>query len=143
MAKEVMGILVVLGLALTMLMACAVSGRWELEEELVNMQGRSKVEVIHLDNSSLEHFTMKAKSRSYSLVIFFDVVQRREEREIHLDLLRTEFELVASAFIKNNRGQPLATKVFFCDIKFEQSYASHVGPGITNQRTWNRWSRTR
>lgn len=147
MAKEAMGVSVVVGFVLMLLMATAVRGRWEPEEEeeeLVNMQGRSKAGVIHLDDSSLERFAVKAKSRSYSLVIFFDAVQLREKPELRLDLLRTEFELVASAFINNNRGQPSANKVFFCDIEFGASQASfgklgvntlphirHVGPGNT------------
>merc|ERR1711915_242467 len=147
MAKKAMRVLAVV-MALMMLMATAVKGRWEWEEEeeeLVNLQSRSKAGVIHLDDSSLERFAVKAKSRSYSLIIFFDSVQHREKPELRLDLLRAEFELVASSFLKNNEGQPSATKVFFCDIEFGESQASfgkfgvntlphivHVGPGSSN-----------
>merc|ERR1711915_137705 len=148
MAKKAMGVLVG-GMALMILMATAVKGRWEWEkneeeEELVNLQARSKAGVIHLDDSSLERFAVKAESRSYSLIIFFDSVQHREKPELRLDLLRAEFELVASSFLKNNEGQPSATKVFLCDIEFVESQASfgkfgvntlphirHVGPGST------------
>merc|ERR1711915_844607 len=139
MAKKAMGVLVG-GMALMILMATAVKGRWEWEkneeeEELVNLQARSKAGVIHLDDSSLERFAVKAKSRSYSLIIFFDSVQHREKPELRLDLLRAEFELVASSFLKNNEGQPSATKVFFCDIEFGVNtlpHIVHVGPGSSN-----------
>ncbi|XP_043690137.1 probable dolichyl-diphosphooligosaccharide--protein glycosyltransferase subunit 3B [Telopea speciosissima] len=114
-------------------------------EELLSLQSRSKSGVIHLDDLSLRRFFTPANSRSYSLVIFFDAVQLHDKHELHLQELRTEFGLVASAFIKNNEDTPAQFKLFFCDIEFKESQSSfalfgvnalpqvrHVGPQIQN-----------
>ncbi|XP_010267747.1 PREDICTED: probable dolichyl-diphosphooligosaccharide--protein glycosyltransferase subunit 3B [Nelumbo nucifera] len=113
--------------------------------ELLRLQSRSKSGVIHLDDHSLDRFLTSAKSRSYSLVIFFDAVQLHDKHDLHLQDLLNEFGLVASAFIANNKDTPAQSKLFFCDIEFTESQSSfalfgikflphvrHVGPQIEN-----------
>ncbi|XP_043707145.1 probable dolichyl-diphosphooligosaccharide--protein glycosyltransferase subunit 3B [Telopea speciosissima] len=113
--------------------------------ELLRLQHRSKSGVIHLDDQSLKRFVTSAKSRSYSLVIFFDAAHLHDKHELHLQEIRAEFDLVASAFIKNNMDTPAHSKLFFCDIEFKESQSSfalfavntlphirHVGPQIQN-----------
>ncbi|XP_042505456.1 probable dolichyl-diphosphooligosaccharide--protein glycosyltransferase subunit 3B [Macadamia integrifolia] len=113
--------------------------------ELLRLQPRSGSGVIHLDDQSLRRFVTSAKSRSYSLIIFFDAVHLHDKSELHLQELRAEFDLVASAFINNNKDTPAHSKVFFCDIEFKESQSSfalfgvntlphvrYVGPQIQN-----------
>ncbi|KAG9447842.1 hypothetical protein H6P81_013970 [Aristolochia fimbriata] len=112
--------------------------------ELLHLQSQSKGGVIHLDDSTLRRF-LTSQPRSYSVIIFFDAVQLRDKPDLHLTELRSEFELVASSFIANNRDLPSASKVFFCDIEFKESQSSfalfgvnslphvrHVGPSLRN-----------
>uniref|UniRef100_A0A0C9S5K5 TSA: Wollemia nobilis Ref_Wollemi_Transcript_18907_1256 transcribed RNA sequence n=1 Tax=Wollemia nobilis TaxID=56998 RepID=A0A0C9S5K5_9CONI len=114
----------------------------ELVEELMSMQESSSGGVIHLNDASLQKYAGRAKGRSYSLVIFFDAEQMKDNADLRLGELRQEFQLMASTFINNNRGQPSGRKVFFCDMEFKESQASfsmlgvnslphirHVGPG--------------
>ncbi|KAJ4980336.1 hypothetical protein NE237_031173 [Protea cynaroides] len=99
-------------------------------DELLSLQSRSKSGVIHLDDQSLKRFVLSAKSRSYSLVIFFDAVQLHDKQELHLQDLRVEFELIASTFINNNKDTPAHSKLFFCDIEFKESQNSFALFGI-------------
>ncbi|XP_068660292.1 probable dolichyl-diphosphooligosaccharide--protein glycosyltransferase subunit 3B [Aristolochia californica] len=113
-------------------------------EELLHLQSQSEAGVIRLDDSTLRRF-LTPQPRSYSFIIFFDAVQLRDKPDLHLTELRSEFELVASSFIANNRDLPSASKVFFCDIEFKESQSSfslfgvstlphvrHVGPSVRN-----------
>ncbi|KAL5730902.1 putative dolichyl-diphosphooligosaccharide--protein glycosyltransferase subunit 3B [Ranunculus cassubicifolius] len=98
--------------------------------ELLHLQSQSKSGVIHLDDRSLNRFLTSAKSRSYSLLIFFDATQLHDKTELQLKTLRSEFDLVASAFINNNKDTPEASKVFFCDIEFKESQQSFAIFGV-------------
>ncbi|XP_026409441.1 probable dolichyl-diphosphooligosaccharide--protein glycosyltransferase subunit 3B [Papaver somniferum] len=113
--------------------------------ELISLQSKSKSGVIHLNDKSLNRFLTSAKSRSYSLIIFFDAVQLHDKQELHLKDLKFEFDLVSASFIKNNKDTPSQSKLFFCDIEFKESQNSfglfgvnalphirHVSPQVRN-----------
>ncbi|OVA11133.1 Magnesium transporter protein 1 [Macleaya cordata] len=115
--------------------------------ELLSLQSNSKSGVIHLDDRTLNRFLTSAKPRSYSLIIFFDALQLHDKQELHLKDLKSEFNLVSSSFISNNKDTPAQSKLFFCDIEFKESQNSfslfgvnalphirHVGPQIHNLR---------
>lgn len=115
--------------------------------ELLHRQSSSKDGVIHLDDASFRRFmsTTSSDPRSYSLVVFFDAIQMRDNRELRLEDFRKEFGLAALAYIKHNKDTEAASKVFFCDIEFTQSqqvfqlfgvttlpHIRHVPPGSGN-----------
>ncbi|XP_034697658.1 probable dolichyl-diphosphooligosaccharide--protein glycosyltransferase subunit 3B [Vitis riparia] len=101
--------------------------------ELLSLQSRSKSGVIHLDDHSLSRFlTSTTTPRPYSILIFFDATQLHEKPELNLQGLRSEFGLLASSFISNNKDSPSASKLFFCDIEFKESQSSFAQFGITS-----------
>ncbi|KAK9267762.1 hypothetical protein L1049_010196 [Liquidambar formosana] len=105
----------------------------DLVADLLSLQSRSKSGVIHLDDHSIRRFLSSAKPpRSYSLLIFFDAVQLHEKSELHLQDLRSEFTLLASSFIANNRDSPSSSKLFFCDLEFKESQSSFGQFGVNS-----------
>eukprot|EP00262_Sarcandra_glabra_P001634 TRINITY_DN11763_c0_g1_i1.p1 TRINITY_DN11763_c0_g1~~TRINITY_DN11763_c0_g1_i1.p1 ORF type:complete len:339 (-),score=10.19 TRINITY_DN11763_c0_g1_i1:367-1383(-) len=101
--------------------------------ELLTLQSQSKSGVIHLDDHSLRRYlTAASPPRSYSLLIFFDAHQLRDKPDLHLDQLRSEFELVASSFISNNKNTPSHSKLFFCDIEFKESQSTFSLFGVNS-----------
>ncbi|KAF6137438.1 hypothetical protein GIB67_009914 [Kingdonia uniflora] len=125
-----MSISLLLTLFLTLTLSSLLSTTSESESDLVSdlltLQSQSKSGVIHLNDQTLTRFLTKTSPpRSYSLLIFFDAIQLHDKSELHLKELRSEFELVASAFITNNvEGSPARSKLFFCYIEFKESQSS-------------------
>jgi oligosaccharyltransferase complex subunit gamma len=102
--------------------------------ELLHRQSKSKDGVIHLDESSFRRFMSTSDPRPYSLVIFFDASQLRDNRELRLEEFRKEFGLASLAYIKHNKGSTnaaAASRVFFCDLEFKQSQQVFKLFGVT------------
>ncbi|XP_059623940.1 probable dolichyl-diphosphooligosaccharide--protein glycosyltransferase subunit 3B [Cornus florida] len=99
--------------------------------ELLNLQSQSESGIIHLNDQLLSRFVTSSKlSRSFSLVIFFDAVQLHDKNELRLKELRSEFALLASSFISNNKDTPSESKLFFCDVEFKESQATFAQFGV-------------
>ncbi|XP_057857020.1 probable dolichyl-diphosphooligosaccharide--protein glycosyltransferase subunit 3B [Cryptomeria japonica] len=128
MKKRVIAVLLLVAAAVAVALAEG-EGDGDLVAELVKMQEQSAGGVIHLDDASLQRYAARAKSRSYSLFIFFDAVQMRDNAELRLQDMRAEFQLMASSFIQSNPG---LTKLFFCDLEFKESQASFVLMGVNS-----------
>ncbi|XP_062162474.1 probable dolichyl-diphosphooligosaccharide--protein glycosyltransferase subunit 3B [Alnus glutinosa] len=95
--------------------------------ELLALQSHSKSGVIHLDDRSVSHFLISAKTpRPYSLLVFFDATQLHDKSELQLKTLHAEFSLLAKSFITNNQDPDSSShgKLFFCDIEFKESQSS-------------------
>jgi oligosaccharyltransferase complex subunit gamma len=89
--------------------------------ELVHLQTVSKDGVVRLDEGGFRRFMSISDPRPYSLMLFFDAHQLRNNKELKLEEIRKEFALMASTYIRHNKGQPSESKVFFCDLEFRQA----------------------
>lgn len=97
--------------------------------DLMNRQAQSKDGVIRLDDEALKRFAIPMpEARPYSLMIFFDAAQLRDNADLKLEHLRAEYGLVASAYVKSN---PESARVFFTDIEFTKSQASFQAFGVS------------
>lgn len=87
--------------------------------DLLNRQAQSKDGVIRLDDESLKRFAIPVPEvRPYSLMIFFDALQLRDNAELKLEHLRAEYGLLATTYVKSN---PDSVRVFFADVEFTRS----------------------
>ncbi|XP_057961337.1 probable dolichyl-diphosphooligosaccharide--protein glycosyltransferase subunit 3B [Malania oleifera] len=99
--------------------------------ELLALQARSKSGVIRLDDHSIKRFLTSVKTpRPYSVLIFFDAAQLHDKQELRLQDLHSEFSLLASSFISNNKDSPSKSKLFFCDIEFKNSQSTFAQFGV-------------
>ena len=89
--------------------------------ELVHLQTTSKDGVVRLDKGGFRRFMSISGLRPYSLVLFFNAHQLRNNKELKLEEIQKEFGLMASTYIKHNKGQPSESKVFFCNLEFRQA----------------------
>lgn len=125
LAMDTLSLRLALLLAVVVLFAGGVHGGKFNEArvtDLMNRQAHSKDGVIRLDDDGLKRFAIPVpEARPYSLIIFFDATQLRDNPELKLEHLRGEYGLVASAFVRSN---PDSGRVFFVDIEFTKSQAS-------------------
>lgn len=97
--------------------------------DLLNRQAQSKEGVIRLDDESFKRFAIPVpEPRPYSLIIFFDATQLRDNAELKLDTLRSEYALVAAAYVKAN---PDSGRVFFVDLEFSKAQSSFQAFGVS------------
>ncbi|CAM6092405.1 unnamed protein product [Calypogeia fissa] len=97
--------------------------------DLLSRRAQSKDGVIRLDDDSLKRFAIPApEPRPYSLIIFFDALQLRDNAELKLEALRGEYGLVATAYAKAN---PDSGRVFFTDLEFAKSQSSFQAFGVS------------
>ncbi|BBM99819.1 dolichyl-diphosphooligosaccharide---protein glycosyltransferase subunit MAGT1/TUSC3 [Marchantia polymorpha subsp. ruderalis] len=98
--------------------------------DLLQRQARSADGVVRLDDESLRRFANPSpEPRPYSLVIFFDASQLRDNAELRLEELRREYGLAASAHAKGSTGG--SGKLFFCELEFKQAQASFAAFGVS------------
>ncbi|CAK9146816.1 unnamed protein product [Ilex paraguariensis] len=98
--------------------------------ELLTRQSQSQSGVIHLTDHLLPHILSPKTPRSFSLIIFFDAQQLHSKTDLHLPSLKSEFSLVASSFITNNKDNPDHKKLFFCDVEFKESQNTFAQFGV-------------
>lgn len=97
--------------------------------DLVSRRAQSKDGVIRLDDESLKRFAIPSpEHRPYSLMIFFDALQLRDNAELKLESLRGEYGLVAAAYAKAN---PDSSRVFFADLEFAKAQSSFQAFGVS------------
>uniref|UniRef100_A0A7N0TMX6 Dolichyl-diphosphooligosaccharide--protein glycosyltransferase subunit 3B n=1 Tax=Kalanchoe fedtschenkoi TaxID=63787 RepID=A0A7N0TMX6_KALFE len=112
-------------LILLAISAAAALSDEERVADLLSLQSRSPSGVIHLDDNSIRRYLASAKPpRSFSILLFFDAVQLYDKSELRLKELKSEFSLLASSYIRNNKGSDGEGKIFFCDLEFKESQAS-------------------
>ncbi|RWR93430.1 Magnesium transporter protein 1 [Cinnamomum micranthum f. kanehirae] len=99
--------------------------------DLIALRSRSESGVIHLDDNSIRRFlTSATPPRSYSLLIFFDAAHLHSNPDLHLQSLRSEFNLLSSSFLSNNPSQ--SSKLFFCHLEFKESQSSFALFGVNS-----------
>ncbi|KAI5085009.1 hypothetical protein GOP47_0001178 [Adiantum capillus-veneris] len=103
---------------------CSADSNAERISALLDLQSRSADGVIRFDDGAVQRFIQEIEVRPYSLIVFFDALQLRDNSDLRLADLRREFGLLASAYIRHNEGTPAASKVFFVDLEFKQSQRS-------------------
>ncbi|KAH7314897.1 hypothetical protein KP509_21G026200 [Ceratopteris richardii] len=100
--------------------------------ELLDLQSHAADGVIRFDDGAVQRFIKEPKVRPYSLIVFFDALQLRDNADLHLADLRREFGIMASTYIRNNKDTPAASKVFFIDLEFQKSQRSFSLFGVNS-----------
>eukprot|EP00897_Mesotaenium_endlicherianum_P000096 jgi/Mesen1/10087/ME000074S09424 len=98
-------------------------------EELIKLQITAADSVIRLDDTSYRRFTGGA-DRPYDLMLFFDAEQLRDNPDLDLVALRREYGILATSFVKNNKGKEDAKRVFFADAEYKQAQQTFRQLGV-------------
>ncbi|GAB2298833.1 hypothetical protein Dimus_032910 [Dionaea muscipula] len=96
--------------------------------DLLSLQSQSKSGVIRLTDRLLRRILSLPTTslRPFTFLIFFDAAHLHDKSELNLPSLKSEFSLVASSFISNNRDSSphLLSTLFFFDLEFKDSQSS-------------------
>lgn len=96
----------------------------DLTAELQHLQLQSPTGLIRLTDDLLGRILALPRPRPFSLIVFFDAAHLHDKHELQLPTLKSEFSIVASSFIQNNKDTLDAAKLFFFDIEFKDSQRS-------------------
>lgn len=127
-----MAFLLFLPLLVALFSQCRADSNAERVSALLDLQSRTVDGVIRFDDGAVQRFIQQAEVRPYSLIVFFDALQLRDNADLHLTDLRREFGILASTYIRNNQNTPAASKVFFIDLEFKQSQKSFSLFGVNS-----------
>ena len=117
---------------------CNNSKNRDKVSELLKRQARSPDGVIRFDDASVREFVVEENTnrRGFTLVIFFDAAQLRDNSELKLEHLRREFGLLSSSYIHNSNAEEgtstSPSKLFFVDLDFKQSQQSFALFGVSS-----------
>eukprot|EP00250_Pteridium_aquilinum_P006043 c16030_g1_i1 orf=58-1089(-) len=111
---------------------CLADSNADRISALLDLQSRAEDGVIRFDDGAVQRFIQHGEVRPYSLIVFFDALQLRDNTDLRLADLRREFATVASTYIRNNENTPAASKVFFADLEFKQAQKSFALFGVNS-----------
>ena len=101
----------------------------DLISELQHLQSQSSTGVIRLTDHLLGRINSLPRPRPFSFIIFFDAVQLHDKSELQLPTLKSEYNILATSFYRNNEN---SQKLFFFDIEFKDSQRSFSLFGVNS-----------
>ncbi|XAR69595.1 hypothetical protein NMG60_11001248 [Bertholletia excelsa] len=105
---------------------------FDLLSDLLTLQSQSPTGVIRLNDALVTRFLASNPPYPFSLIIFFDALHLHSQPQLQLKQLLSEFALVSSSFLRNNKSPQNPSNLFFCYLEYKQSQSSFAQFGINS-----------